>query len=302
MTITSKGYGGTVDYADWAVMTAHFGARYSVFGAESFQAAVGSGDREVTLLAGSAAGPGIYDVSNATVTVTGASVSAGSRWDLVALRRDWAAETTTPVIITGTSTRALPAGRQTAIGDVDDQPLWLVRFAAGQTAVQELIDLRCWHGPGGMFAKDLLVRDYLDKVGTVVRVAGVDWQRNLNSVGTEVWERRGAPVAHEMLGNPLTGITVPSTPIAAGALLVKTGMVNTFTTTAFGNEYSNEVVFDSPFPNACLTVQVTEIHVSSAVASGRFALDIVAANRFRVVYPGSTSVTNRAFLWSAIGY
>lgn len=171
MTITSIGYEGTVDYADWAVLITSQGAPYSVFAADGFAVAAGAGTREVTVQPGRASGHGILDDSDAVETLTGASVSSGSRWDLVALRRDWAAGTTTPVLIQGTSSKAIPT-RETDPGVEDDQPIALVRFAAGLTAVQEVVDLRVWKGA---VARDLLARDYHTDIGSRLRILGVTW-------------------------------------------------------------------------------------------------------------------------------
>jgi hypothetical protein len=195
MAITSKGYSGTIDYADWAVLSDRLGAQYSVFGADDFRASAGVGDRVVNIIAGSASGAGIFDVSDETVPLTGAPVGAGDRWDMIALRRDWNASggdgVSTPVLIQGGTAKALPSvdgvSRFAEPGDVDDQPLWLARFTAGQTAVQELVDLRCWHGSGGMVARDLLARDYLNRIGTRVWIQGITWVLGFNSSGTPTW-------------------------------------------------------------------------------------------------------------------
>ena len=50
MTIVSKGFSGSVDFADWAAMTSHMGAQYGVAGKDSYAVAVGTGDRVVTVL------------------------------------------------------------------------------------------------------------------------------------------------------------------------------------------------------------------------------------------------------------
>ncbi|NLP82582.1 hypothetical protein HF576_01850 [Microbacterium sp. CFH 90308] len=187
MAIISKGYEGTVNYADWAVLTSHLGAQYSVFGPDAYAVSFGSGDREVLVAPGRAAGQGILDDSDAPVSLVGATVGSGSRWDLIALRRDWTTSETIPVLVQGASTAAIPAGREDSPGSQDDQPLALVRFAAGQTAPQEVIDLRCWHGDGGMAAKSLLVRDYLTRIGTRVWVQGITWVLGFNALGLPTW-------------------------------------------------------------------------------------------------------------------
>jgi hypothetical protein len=187
MAITSKGYERALTYAELGVLLQHAGAQYSVFSADSFAASVGVGDRVVSLQAGSAAGQGIFDTSDAPVPLIGAPVTAGDRWDLVALRRDWSAKTTTPVLLQGTASFALPAARVSNPGVQDDQPLWLIRFSAGQAAAQEFIDLRVWHGDGGCFAKSRMVRDFLTRIGTRIYITDRTYVLTVNSAGVPTW-------------------------------------------------------------------------------------------------------------------
>jgi hypothetical protein len=186
MAISSIGYEGTVNYADWAILTSHLGARYSVFALPSFEVSAGPGEREVLIAPGQAAGQGIYDSSDAVESLTGAAVTAGDRWDLVALRRNWTTSTTSPVLVPGGSMKILP-NRTVGPGNVDDQPIAMVRFSAGQSAVQEIVDLRCWHGDGGMLAKDLLARSYLTRLGTRVWINGVTWVFGFGVTGNPAW-------------------------------------------------------------------------------------------------------------------
>lgn len=184
--ITSTGFEGTVDYAEWATLTSHMGAQYGVIEKDSFAVSAGSGDRVVNVQPGTAAGQGILDVSDAVTPLVGAPVASGNRWDLVALRRDWSTSTSTLVLIQGGSSASIPA-RSTTPGVEDDQPLALVRFAAGQTAVQEVIDLRVWHGDGGLAARHLLVRDYLNRIGTRIWIQGVTWVIGFDATGNVTW-------------------------------------------------------------------------------------------------------------------
>jgi hypothetical protein len=186
VAITSRGYTGTIDYADWATVATHMGGSYSVFGEQSFVLSAGEGDREVVIGPGTAAGAGIIDVSDSSVSLSGESVTSGSRWDMVVLHREWGVVNATSLqLVTGGSSKALPA-RETSPGTEDDQPLYLVRFTAGQTAVQEIVDLRVWRGDAGLVANDLMVRDYMNRPGTQVRVGTSEWWRVLVS-GTPTW-------------------------------------------------------------------------------------------------------------------
>lgn len=187
MTLTPVGYAGEITDDNWRVMaTATIGAMYGVDDSASFRATAGSGDRAISLAPGGAFGLGVRDYSDAPITLTGAPVSSGSRWDMVVLRRDWDAGTTTPLIITGSATKVLPT-RNTGFGAVNDQPIALVRFAAGQSVAQEIVDLRCIPGDGGVVAFDPLTLTYLDRVGTQVRIADTLWTRSVNGTGSPLW-------------------------------------------------------------------------------------------------------------------
>lgn len=187
MAIISVGYAGTITDADWRRMAVStVGAMYGVDDYASWRPTVGVGDRAVRIATGGGFGLGVRDVNDADVTLSLASVASGSRWDLIVARRNWTTSTTTFVVIQGTATKALPS-RNTGYGNLNDQPVALVRVAAGQAAVQEILDLRCIPGDGGLIAFDDLARSYLDRVGTVVRIGDVVWTRTINSLGSPVW-------------------------------------------------------------------------------------------------------------------
>jgi hypothetical protein len=157
VTFTSYGYDGSLSETGWAVLAQHLGVDQCVFGAADFATTIGgSGDRALTVAAGTAAGHGVADVSNATVNLNGGAVGSGTRWDTVALRRSWSGTggTSSVVLVAGGSSKALAAGLNVTPGTLADQPLALARFIAGSTAAQEVQDLRGWAGK---------VRSYPDK-------------------------------------------------------------------------------------------------------------------------------------------
>lgn len=184
--ITSKGYAGTIDYNDWARITSHMGAQYGVIEKDSFAVSPGTGDRVLNVQPGTAAGQGILDESDAVEQLVGSPVASGNRWDLVALRRAWGTNVTTLVLIQGGTAASIPA-RSTSPGVEDDQPIALVRFSAGQTAAQEVIDLRVWNGDGGLAARHPLVRDYLTRIGTRIWIQGVTWVIGFDATGNVAW-------------------------------------------------------------------------------------------------------------------
>ncbi|MFT4282379.1 hypothetical protein [Microbacterium sp.] len=223
MAITSKGYEKDINYTDWAAITSHLGGTYGVFGGPgSLAATAGSGDRQVVIAPGEAGGAGILDNIDSPVTVSGAAVSSGSRWDMIVLRREWGAvKATTVAIKTGSASKALPS-RAVGPGALDEQPLWLVRFTAGQTAPQEFVDLRVWHGDGGFFANDLLVRNYMSRVGTQLRIGASVWTRILSG-GVAVWfETKDEPLIPY---SRLTGVPDPAE-IKSGVQFLRVGSDN----------------------------------------------------------------------------
>src|SRR5690625_1507834 len=153
MAITSVGYGGTVDYPDYGKGVVTPG-RYSFDGANDFRPTrvTGGSDRTVRVAGGTAQGWGVRDTEDsASVDVQLGSISSGSRWDLVGLQRDWSAEASSLVVVSGGSSEAIPS-RDTDPGVKDVQPIALARVQAGQQYVTDVIDLRCWAADGGLVA------------------------------------------------------------------------------------------------------------------------------------------------------
>lgn len=182
MGFITAGYDGTVDEVQFAKLL----RRYAVVGAQDFKATTQAGDRIVAISDGTALGPGTVDVATGIPNIQFAAAPAGTtRWDLVALRRDWQPPggTSSIVIVQGGTTKGFPeVGTATTAwnrrpGIVDDQPLYLQEVNG--TLLGERIDLRVWGGVAGLYAKDDLVRSYMDTVGTEINVNGVVWSYRL---------------------------------------------------------------------------------------------------------------------------
>lgn len=165
---TSRGYPGLVTATDWAILSRHQGQSYAVLGHDHMVASKGTGDRGVKISGGTAIGHGVMDVNVGDVPLNATVMgSAGSRWDTVALERDWATETSSFVILAGNSSKAISAARQRNVGTgKDHQPLWLIRVENGKTDIQDYVDLRVWQQDGGLYAADPLARGYMDALGT----------------------------------------------------------------------------------------------------------------------------------------
>lgn len=196
---TSRGYPGLVTATDWAILSRHQGQSYGVLGHDHLVASKGTGDRGVKISDGQAFGHGVLDTNSGTVVNLNATAmgSAGSRWDTLALERDWATGTSKFVILVGGSAKAVSAARQRNFGTgKDHQPLWLLRIDNGRTDIAEFVDLRVWQQDGGLYAADPLARDYMDALGTdMLCKNGIRYVRVTDPVtGAPVWsEERKAP-------------------------------------------------------------------------------------------------------------
>ena len=191
---SNVGFKGTVDTAQWAKV-ASLGVRYAVMGGPDLKVtAGGSGDRAVTVAAGEAWGDGVLSTFDTSTNLNGTAVSSGSRWDTLVVRRTWQPALTPTglaqlVILPGSASKAIASGRTTDAGaTTSDQPIALLRFAAGYTVVQEVVDLRVWAGAGGgLVAANTDALLYLTDVGTVVSVGSDRWVRSLDAGGNAVW-------------------------------------------------------------------------------------------------------------------
>lgn len=200
MTVTSIGYDGTVNEAQWAKLVPSAGSsEYGVLGAGDWKvSAHPSIAQAVNIAPGTGWGWGVMDTTDSTITVQCDAITSGTRWDLIMMHRDWTPPggTTTGDKVTGTSTKQIPP-RSTNPGVTDDQPIALVQWTAGQTQPTAIVDLRCWGGDGGVFAVDTLVLSYLTRIGAVVQIGTDWWVRSLDTNANTVWiDRRGAEVIY----------------------------------------------------------------------------------------------------------
>ena len=124
-------------------------------------------------------------------------------------------------------------------------------------------------------------------------------------VWTGVWtehRRRNPRVNYQSSGANLANFTAVTAPPANSDILLKTGFWHGFTSVSFGNEYASTVDFDTAFPTACASVTFSQIHIEGAKSAVNSALDMRTKSSFRVVYPGGTAATERAFTWTAVGW
>lgn len=191
MAITSVGYDGTISEAQWANLSTVLGADYGVIGHTSFRTtAVVGQDRTVAISTGTGFGWGVRDTSDAQVTLQLGTISTGTRWDLIALRRNWqpTGGTSSFVVVPGTTAAAIPAARLLNPGVQADQPIALVQVTAGQTTPTGIMDLRCFASKVLAVETTIALPDA--SYGTDAIVSNADrWRRVTDSGGNLVWTR-----------------------------------------------------------------------------------------------------------------
>lgn len=255
MAIISVGYDGTINESQWSDMIKKVGSSgYGVVGVDDWKVtAVTAADRTVSVAIGNGWGHGVYDEITAPIAIQLDTIGAGSRWDLIAMKRDWTGVGGVSTIVkrNGTLAKVLPTDRLVGPGVIDEQPIALVRVTAGQTQPTAIVDLRAWAGPGGMFVKDMLALTYLDEVGSCVQVGTRRFFRSINSGGVAEWTATPTDTALPVFGagTSLAGGIAPD----GGNFLIQAG---TQVARTDGAGFAR-VTFPKPFPNGLLTVILT---------------------------------------------
>lgn len=236
MAIASTFYdtlpGEGVKETTWAQSAASRGDLYGISGKDDFAlTAHPTTPYAVNIGPGTAWGRGVWDDVTGTTRVDSAAPAQGvTRWDLIALRRDWQAVGGGPsslVSIAGGATQGIPSGRRNTPGTVDDQPLYLVQWVGGTTQPKTIIDLRVWSGPGGLEIAHELARSYLEFPGANVKLDKAIWMYERQGNKTWGWAKYQLVDGDASL-------------IRDGYVVVWTN-VDGFTT----------VGFTKPFPTAC---------------------------------------------------
>lgn len=149
MAQTSVGFAGTVNDAEWAVLSSFLGNQACVSSQASLAVTPVGGARSVSVAAGVAYGDGVQTTLSASETVALTTPTNG-QWYLVVLRRVWAtkvsslvaiAHTTTTTTVPTSAPTTYPAGMLAQPGIQSDQPLaWAWCNSANTTVVTS--DLR----------------------------------------------------------------------------------------------------------------------------------------------------------------
>lgn len=253
---TQYGFPGTITPTAWASIIGNAsGGVFGVAGIADLKLATNSvGDRGALLSTGTAYGHGCIGIWTSTTQFNFAAASGTSdRWDCVVVRRTWSntpgVSVTTLAVKTGSSSKSLPSlvmnpGVQT------EQPLWLVRVKGGQTAIQELVDLRCFSANGGVQAMDNLAMGYLNQPGARVEIGNYIYEYRANSTtSSAAWEAIGSADRIALAGY---GSAVQGTPsVAPGGLFMM--QAGTIVQNTDANGFAR-LTFPKAFPNGLLTV------------------------------------------------
>lgn len=250
MAISSYGYEGSITEREFAIASGFFGSDYGVSGASDFKVSIqATGDRLVSIAAGTAYGRGVLDISNSAVTVQLDGIASGSRWDAIVIRRDW-----TPVVggltsvtkVTGSSQQVVPGNLNRDPGVRDDQVLALVQVTAGNTTPTAIIDLRMFAAKAALMTD---LRAWPDApLGALATVDGITYRREMGSNGLATWSHttsktwrgqvwQGSPIAF-----PKDRLIVPPIYTATGRYARATNMVPQPSHSAYGKRFS------FPFP------------------------------------------------------
>lgn len=201
MAITdSIGYGGTVTEDDLPRWRRSFAGTYGVVDPGDWKVTLKAGtDRTLRVAAGDGYGHAVIDTNDGTATgaeVTLATLSSGTRYDLIVARRDWSGTggTTTFDKVTGTSSSvAAFASRNQSPGTaIDDQPLAIVTVQGSGTggSVTAVTDARVWQTDSGAVGASTAVLQYLNEVGTEIRIGSVIYTRVPDGLGGSAWDTR----------------------------------------------------------------------------------------------------------------
>jgi hypothetical protein len=209
MAITeSLGYGGTITEDDLPRWRRSFAGAYGIVGPGDWKVTEKSGtDRTLRVAAGDGYGHLVLDTNDDTATdaeVTLATLASGTRYDLIVARRDWSGTggTTTFDKVTGTSSSiAAFSTRNQTPGTLDDQPLALVTVQGSGTggSITSVRDVRVWQDNGGAVASDVLALQYINSIGSEVRIGDTLYTRAPDGLGGATWTSRDVGVVEHGL-------------------------------------------------------------------------------------------------------
>lgn len=166
---------------------------------------------------------GITSIQDTPTNLTFGTVSTGTRWDTVALRRDSTPPTggvASIVVLPGGPTQGLALGLQNDPGVTTDQPLWLVPVTSAGAGVP--VDMRVWWNDGGLVCAGPAALTYMNELGTYIHVLSESLSYRRKKVGNGLqWvvENTGpaGPTPEISIG------TVTTLPAGAAATVTRAG-------------------------------------------------------------------------------
>lgn len=212
MAITSFGYGvdssntvGEIGVIQWAAMATYLGAQYSV-GEGGLTATIpATGDRVVNIEPGEAFSHGVLSISDAVEQVAFAEPTSGTRYYILGMEFDWAAEppaTTIKELTYGTTIAGALALLTTTPGVLVQMPLYAARVQQGDARVQDLIDLRVWGSGSNLTARSSEVLNFANRPGTTITIGSTEYRRVSLSSGMAWQSYRMDQLAPSRLNAP----------------------------------------------------------------------------------------------------
>lgn len=117
-----------------------------------------------------------------------------------------------------------------------------------------------------------------------------------------IWRQAKVPMAVRVDGTRPSTIAFPASIPPNAELSKRFGFHRFVTEVAFGNEYAPAVGMSPAFSGGLLHVSITPVATVDGLPGGQWVLDTLGTNQFRILYPGATTVRQRAYLWEATGY
>lgn len=163
MAVNSLGYQGKITDRAYAAMQPYIGKGPVVDKGGLNLSVVTGVDRTVRLTPGTAWGYGVLDTLTTNTDIVLPVVSSGTRYDTIVRRLNFTDKTSTFGYVTGGASAVVAGSLASDIAGtgVVEQPLFLVKLVAGNTAPQQIIRLAEFTAQGNMRSfSSVTARDY----------------------------------------------------------------------------------------------------------------------------------------------
>jgi hypothetical protein len=290
MALTWSGFDGGLAESEWALINAHNGAEYAIHGSDDFKVTTNTGGLlTVNVATGSAYGYGVKVANSASISIALDAIGSGTRWDAIVIRRTWTGTggTVTVEKITGTATRAIPAGRLATPGTSDDQLLALVQVTAGSSLPTTIVDLRWRTAP--LITVDDLLGIPSPRIGMEAVVAGVRQRYNGAAWVSEYSTVVALPLATNWVA--YGGIyQVPQYRVANGQVRLRGLAKTTPARAAATHAIATVSTSIAPTLNAIYTAETSAVWTTTTVSSHAHNLGTSSPCRVDIGSNGNISV------------